>query len=132
MMPPPTMTIDLGEVAASAAAEEDDVMGDILVVARVVSDVRTNEGVVGDVVVARHRVVDVVVLSLNLLIKTLQRERSIGRLRELLLPKICSSEAYLPNNSPHKSISASPPSPLLRVPQVPQVALLNRSSCTSL
>jgi hypothetical protein len=54
MMPPPTMTIDLGEVAASAAAEEDDVMGDILVVVAVVSDVRTSEGVVGDVVVARQ------------------------------------------------------------------------------
>lgn len=55
MMPPPTMTIDLGEVAASAAAEEDDVMGDILFVARVVSDVRTDEGVVNnDVVVARQ------------------------------------------------------------------------------
>jgi hypothetical protein len=49
------MTIDLGEVAASAAAEEDDVMGDILFVARVVSDVRTDEGVVNkDVVVARQ------------------------------------------------------------------------------
>lgn len=54
MMPPPTMTIDLGEVAASAAAVEDDVMGDILVVVAVVSDVRTSEGVVGDVVVARQ------------------------------------------------------------------------------
>lgn len=46
------MTIDLGEVAASAAAEEDDVMGDILGVVAVDSDVRTSEGVVGDVVVA--------------------------------------------------------------------------------
>jgi hypothetical protein len=81
MMPPPTMTIDLGEVAASAAAEEDDVMGDILVIVAVVSDIRTSEGVVGDVVVARHMVVNVVVLSVNLLIKTLQREQSIGRLR---------------------------------------------------
>lgn len=73
MMPPPTMTIDLGEVAASAEAVEDEVMGDILVVVAVVSNLRTTEGVVGDVVVARHRVVNVVVSSVNLLIKTLQR-----------------------------------------------------------